>query len=283
MIVAAGNSAWSFRVVSSVNDAFSRLANISIKLATGRRILNGSDDPAGLIAMSSLSNELTAVEQVAAAAEHIRSFVHTADGAMASASNLISQVRSLTIAAANDTLTPDQRDALQAEADAALDAINRLGDTTYGGQSIFNGDAHQFLTGPDPSDTTSLVLPVMDDSLGGSSGQLVDLRSGGSANLVSGDLESAVSILDQAQNQIISSRAAAGAFERYALDSTRRLMDDAQVSLAFGLVAIGDIDVASAVSHLVREKTLAAISMSVAQLTLGSQRAIDRLLGKGAN
>jgi flagellin-like hook-associated protein FlgL len=254
----------------AMGHAFNRLTMVSSRLAAGTRLVRGSDDPAGIIAAGQLADDLAAWQRAREATERSRSFVHVADSALGHVSGLITDLRSHYVAAANDTLSPEQRDALQLQIDAELDAIRRLGGATLNGQSVF-GRSAQFLVGSEPYQTATLNLPAVDDGLGGGSGTLADLRSGGAAS-VNGDRELATRILDEAQAQVLSARAEAGTFERYVLDSSQRVMEDAQSNLASALSAVRDTDYAAESSRLVRDMILADTAVSVARLTFRARR-----------
>jgi flagellin len=271
MIVGAGRSSLDAWAETSVNNAFMRLARVSEKLATLNRINRGSDDPAGLIAAEQLNLELASLDRAAESLDRTRALVRVADSGLAHASALITEMHSNVVAAANDSLTPEQRDALQYEVDAAIDALDRLGQSTFGGQPVF-GQTLDFLVGNQPHQLASVDIVAVDESLGGSSGVLADLRSGGVASLQGGDLEVAANILGEAHSQVLSARAELGTFERYSIDSTQRQLEDAQVQLAGALSAIRDTDFAAESSNLVREMILADTAVATAKLSLRVRR-----------
>jgi flagellin len=280
MIFGARQSSLDLAAQAAVNNAFDRLAGVTMRISSLQRIRTASDDPAGVIAAEQLSRDLASLKRAAGGLDRTRAVVHVADTALAHAGSLLTDVQANVVAAASDTLSADQRDALQLEVDAALDSINRLGQTTFGGQKVF-GESLQFVVGANPTDVETLELPAIDDSLGGTQGVLADLRSGGSAALNGGDLEAASAVLEDAQSQILSARAEAGSFERYAIDSTRRLMEDQEVSLARSLSAIQDADIAAESSHVVREMILADTAIATAKLTMRARRLVSTFTALG--
>ena len=277
MTMVLGIATFDSSIQFSVQNAFSRLANVSVKLATLQRINRASDDPAGLIAMEELSNELSAIEAAVQSADRTRAFTQIADSALSGAGDLLTNIQSNLVAAANDTLSAEEREALQYEVDASLDALNRLGETTLGGQAVF-GRSVQFLSGAAATDVATLTLPAVDDTLGGATGVLAELRSGGSASILGGDLEAAFNIVEEARSQILSTRAEVGAFERYVSDSSQRVLEGMQVNLTSSLSAIRDADVAAESSNLVREMVIAQTSVLTAKLMLHSRKSTVGLL-----
>jgi flagellin-like hook-associated protein FlgL len=135
-----------------------------------------------------------------------------------------------------------------------------------------SGDAMTFLFSPDPSNTVSLSLPHVNASaLGGASGRLGDLASGGSASLGSGNFAAAMAVVDEAQDQVLSARAEAGAFERFTIESSQRVIDSMEESLTGALSRLADADLAEEASNMVRAQLLTQAATS--SLLLGGQTA----------
>jgi flagellin len=267
------------RQTQQVTRAFDRLAESSIKLATLKRINRGSDDPSALIAATSLNRELTALEEASAAAERTRALVQVADSGLEQASGLLNQIEGNVIAAANGAISSDEQVAIQIEIDAAIDALNRIGvSTSFAGKRVFTGESATVLLGPNPGDWASLDIPELaSTALGGESGTLATVRSGGTASVASGQAESAVAIIDEARRQVLSARAELGAFERDSIDTAQRLFEDTAVNLSSSLSRIADTDVAFESANLVKAITLADSAVAAARLTVAMQRTTSSL------
>lgn len=122
------------RTTANQSDSLSRLA-------TGYRINKGSDDPAGLIAVQSLTAELTGVEAAVSNGQRAKSILSTADGAITEVSSLLSEIESL---AAKSTsaggLSAAEIAANQAQIDNAINAIDRIIRTTsFNGKNLLDG------------------------------------------------------------------------------------------------------------------------------------------------
>jgi flagellin len=247
-----------------------------------KRINRGSDDPAGLIAATQLNRELTALEEAAASTERTRALVHVADSGLGPAADLLNQIERNVVTAANGATSPDEQAAIQIEIDAAIDALDRIGVTTeFAGKRVFTGESSHVLTGPNPGDRASLdIHELTGAALGGESGTLADVRSGGSASVSSGNAETAGAIIQQARQQVLLERAELGAFERNTIDAAQRLFEDASVSLSSSLSRIADADVAVESANLVKAMTLADSAVSTARLTLATQRATAGLFSE---
>jgi flagellin len=258
---------------NNLEDALTQLSLSSVRLATMRRINRGSDDPAGLIAVEQMQVELTALRQAQGNAARAAGVARVADAALSEVGSLLVSIRGNVVAAAGG-LGDAEVAARQLEIDAALEAINRIGTvTSYGGHRVLDGSGSPLTSvlSPDVSQTSTLTLPAISTSeLGTADGRLRDLASGGSASLGSGSLAQAVEILDAARVQVLNARASVGAFERYTIDSSQRLLGSMEENLASALSTIVDTDVAMESSRLVRSQIL--VDAAVSALMVAGQR-----------
>lgn len=260
--------------------SFSYLAQSSMRLSTMQQINRGSDDPAGLIAVGDLQAELEALEAASNNASRAVGTIRVADSAMNEVGNLINSIRGHVIEAAGGGLSDAEIAAKQMEVDAALEAIDRIGSyTSFGGRKLLDGGQVTFVFSPDVSNTLTLSLPnISTSALGGSAGRLSDLRSGSSASLTSGNPAGAADILDTAQSEVLGARARTGAFEKYTIESSQRVMDTMEVSLSSALSQIFDTDVAKEASQLVRSQILVDAGISALMIAGRSRGAIGGLL-----
>lgn len=143
------------------------------KLSTGFNISRGADDPAGLIAVNSLSAELTAVEAAIANGQRANSVLSTADGALNEITSLLSQIQSLAAASTSSGgLSAAEISANQSQIDAALNSINRIVSvTSFNGKRLLDGSQSIRATASDtdisdvkiysrPSSTSSQSLAI---------------------------------------------------------------------------------------------------------------------------
>lgn len=111
------------------------------QLATGYRINAAKDDPAGLVAFTSLNTELTAV--TAAISNNLRtdSMLSVIDGSMVEISTLLTEIETLVAATSSDaTMTASEIAANQAQIDDALTAIDRIINTAnFNGKKLLDG------------------------------------------------------------------------------------------------------------------------------------------------
>ena len=116
-------------------------ANTLRQLTTGKRINAGKDDPAGLVAFSSLNAELTAVKTSLTNNQRTDSMLTVLDSSVAEISSLLSEIEKLVVASTSDAnLTASEISANQSQIDDALTAIDRIVSTTnFNGKKLLDG------------------------------------------------------------------------------------------------------------------------------------------------
>jgi flagellin len=119
----------------------SRDANRSIaRLASGNRIVNASDDAAGLAISQNLEAEVRGLKQAQRNANDGVSFVQTAEGALNEVSNILVRLRELGVQAASDTLGDEERGLLNREYQTLSEEVDRISRVTnYNGRSLLDG------------------------------------------------------------------------------------------------------------------------------------------------
>jgi len=268
------------RAQQNLLNALAQLSESSNRLATMRRINRGRDDPAGLIALEKLRSEIVSLEKASEAADRSRALVRVADSGVDQATRLVNEIRGAVVTAASGTTSDAERAALQLEVDAALEALDRIGDSTsIFGRDVLQGGEVSLLTGSSPTDQTVLQLPeVSTSALGDESGSLSELRSGGAANLIDGDPARAEELLDAAQDQLLQDRARLGTFERYTIDASQAVIDNRLINLTDAASRIGDTNAASESAQLVRSLILVEGAVGAFRANLAHYRVSSRLL-----
>lgn len=112
------------------------------RLSTGLRINRGKDDPAGLIASENLRSEKSALASAITNSERADQLVNIAEGGLQELSNLLTDLRGLTTASANNAgLSREEKQANQLQIDSILQTIDRIGDSTnFQGVKLLNGN-----------------------------------------------------------------------------------------------------------------------------------------------
>lgn len=115
--------------------------SVLYRMATGYKINRGADDPAGLLAVTSLNSELTAVNAGIQSNQRTDAILGVADGALSQISSLLNEIQTLANGAANDAgLTADELAANQAQIDDAIASIDRIvSNTQFNGLKLLDG------------------------------------------------------------------------------------------------------------------------------------------------
>ncbi len=166
-------------------------------------------------------------------------------------------------------------EANQMQIDAILDSVDRIAQTTQfldnrlidGSRSAANGGAI-YQVGPDVNSQGQVNVPLASmttTSLGGTSGILAQLRSGGDASLASNPAL-ADSILQSAISQVSLQRGSVGATQKYTFEPNISALQENLVQTAGAEAAISNTDYATAMSNMVRDQILLGVGAKVAAL-----------------
>ena len=124
-------------------DAQARLARTQEELASGKRILNPSDDPVASAQIQNIKSELTRIETLQKNISHATSELAMVEDSVANIENLLMRARELAVRGANDSLSAQDRDIIATEIDglreqliAAANTQSTNGDHIYGGFAV---------------------------------------------------------------------------------------------------------------------------------------------------
>ncbi|GGD92203.1 flagellin N-terminal helical domain-containing protein [Paenibacillus nasutitermitis] len=111
------------------------------KLSSGLRINRAGDDAAGLAISEKMRGQIRGLDQATRNAQDGISLIQTAEGALNETHSILQRMREISVQAANDTNTLDDRKELQKEMNQLTSEINRIGNTTeFNTQKLLNGD-----------------------------------------------------------------------------------------------------------------------------------------------
>ena len=112
------------------------------KLSTGLRINSASDDAAGLAISEKMRAQTRGLAQAVQNSQDGISLIQTAEGALDETHNILQRMRELSVQAANDTLTQQDRAAVQLEVGELREEINHIANgTQFNKKKLLNGDA----------------------------------------------------------------------------------------------------------------------------------------------
>ena len=256
----AANSALNY-----LNSNSSQETNKLAMLASGSRVVQASDDAAGLAIGTQLQATATVYTQDQTNVSQGTAILQTADGALAQISNVLQRMMALATEAASGQVTNVQRsqDINTEYTQLKSEITSIVTGTTYAGQTLLTGSFLsnvKFLVGTLSSNVITVsVTTVSVTGLLGTSGSTVSSAATALA---------AINTINSAINTVTQNRAKIGAYESQFNFSGQDISTNIQNISAAASVVL-DADVASVKSKLSADdvKTQA----SVAALTQASQ------------
>ncbi len=223
------------------------------RLATGRRINAGRDDPAGLIAATNLESAIAALDGESRALQRVHSNANIADGHAAQLSSMMSELRGLEVASANSgALSDAEIEANQMQIDSLASSIQRFAQDTI---SSLDG-----ISLPDGGNEE------LAEQLRSASNAVASLMSGGANDLRSGNYEDIETVIHDATTTFAEARGEIGAYQKYNVETRQNSLAVERESLMAAHSQIMDADYAEETSNLARSKILMAASTKVLKI-----------------
>ncbi|MDR2523441.1 MAG: hypothetical protein LBC93_07075, partial [Synergistaceae bacterium] len=127
---------------NAVNYTSSLLEKSIQKLSTGLRINSAADDAAGLAISEKMRAQVRGLDRATMNAQDGISMIQTAEGALNETHSILQRMRELSVQAANDTLTQQDRAYIQEEIDQLREEVTRIGNTTqFNKKKLLDGSA----------------------------------------------------------------------------------------------------------------------------------------------
>ncbi len=244
-------------------NADNAMAKSLARIATGRKINSAADDASAMVIADKLkSQSLAAGQQIRNASDNI-SIAQTADGALGQISDILQDIRTKSLDAANGLHSADSLSAIQSDINASLDAIKDIVDTTsFNGQTLLDGTFN----------TDSLSIGSVDPSQLGSTetGFLsgIDITSTEGAQQAIEALDLALSQVNQVRSNVGSSQ------NQYTSDINT--LSTTRINLMAAESQIRDTDLAEESIVLNQMKLLARTSTyAMAQANKTQEKLID--------
>jgi flagellin len=237
------------------------------QLASGSKIVQASDDAAGLAIMTRIRSDTVTLQQASTNAAQASAILQTADSAASNISDILARMKSLASEAASGTSVGQSDSFINAEFTQLVSQIDSISSgARYDGQSLVGAGSTfsagvSVLVGSSSTDVISLKLTPLDaTTLKLSSATVSGLDV---ANTT--DATAMLAVLDTAIDTVSSARANIGALESRFNFSASSINSQIQ-NLQAASSAIGDTDVAATQSALssAEVKTQAAVAAEVA-------------------
>lgn len=250
----------------------SQLAKSMERLSSGLRINRASDDAAGLAISEKILAQVNGLNQAVRNAQDAISLVQTGEGALQETHSILQRMRELAVQAANDTLTGEDRQAIQAELDQLLQEIDRIASNTqFNTTRLLDGSAGTlyFQVGANAGQGIELAISAAHTAaLGINTGISVDTAAAASV---------AISLLDEAIKRVSNSRAMLGAMQNR-LEHTIANLQVASENLQAANSRIRDVDMAAEMMNYTKLQILQqAGTAMLAQANLAPQAVLKLL------
>ncbi len=128
-----------YNALTSTNKA---LENTARALSTGKRTATAADDASGLAMGMKISSQIAGVDRAIRNSQDGVSMLQTAEGALNQINSMLQRMRELSIQAANDSLTTQDRNYIQLEIDELSNNIDNVArNTTFNTKRLLDGSS----------------------------------------------------------------------------------------------------------------------------------------------
>src|SRR5579864_2628118 len=156
------------RAANASTAAGQMLGTAMERLSTGKRINSASDDAAGLAISTTMTSQITGMNQAVRNANDGIALAQTADGALNEVTNMLQRVRELAVQSKSGTYSSNDRTNMQAEVTQLTSQISDiLTNTKFNGVSLFSTTSGSDVTvtiqaGSESTDTIDLTISGLD-------------------------------------------------------------------------------------------------------------------------
>ena len=123
------------------------LSKSTEKLSSGYKINRAGDNAAGLAISEKMRGQIRGLDQASSNSEDGISMIQTAEGALTETHSILQRMRELSVQAASDTNTDDDRTQIQNEIDQLTQEVDRIATTTeFNTKKLIDGSAKGAVT-----------------------------------------------------------------------------------------------------------------------------------------
>jgi flagellin len=187
------------------------LATSMERLSSGLRVNSAKDDAAGLAIADRMNAQVKGMNVAIRNANDGISMAQTAEGGLATATDILQRMRELAVQASNGTNSSGDLNNLGSEFVQLQSEINRLSSATkFNGKAVIGGDATTFTfqIGANNGETVNIVSTNL-VSAGSAAGSAASVSTTAISNQASA--QAAITQLDSALNEVSTQRANLGA------------------------------------------------------------------------
>ncbi|WP_248802289.1 flagellin domain-containing protein [Pseudomonas sp. MWU13-2100] len=267
MSLSVNTNVTSLAVQQNLNRAAGALSTAMQRLSSGLKINSASDDAAGLQISTRMSSQIRGQTVAIKNANDGISLAQTADGAMATDTDILQRMRELAVQARNGTNSTADQTATNSEFAQMSDELTRISASTQiNGKFLLNGTAGvvtlQVGSNTGSANQISLTLSSKFDAVSMSvdSGTLV--LTGATSAAAASNIDNAITAIDAAIASIGATRANLGASQNR-LTSTISVLNNVTQNVTAAQGRVQDTDFAAETAELTKQQTLQQASTSV--------------------
>lgn len=270
---------WSY--LAQDNQAISSLQE---HLASGLRIMGAADDPAGLAISESLTAQVNGTNQAEQNVQDANALLATADGGMSSIQGLLQAMYTLSVAAANNTLTTTQVSTDQALLYSYAAEINSIANgTPYNGHELLDGGANApndngwsatlftVQVGASGPDAMGFSIMTMTQSYLGVLNTQLSIGTVAGASQTMANIQNALNLVSAGRGQV-------GSYQDV-LSSQLSVLQVQSTNLQSANSSITNLDVAQASAQLASEQLMAASATAMLAQANSAPSMLLTLLG----
>ena len=278
----------SFRLQSNPTSTFAysqlnktqALLNKNIqRLSSGLRINSAADDTAGSAMATRMTNQIRGMHQANKNSRDASNLLATAEAGLNNISDLLAQMRELSVQAATDTLNDTDRDSINLEFQSLKNELSRIANVTeHNGMNVLNGTYQtdgefgvwRIQIGADNDADSQHEISIMNATD-------VGLEIDGENVVTVDEARTAVTALDNAIDEVNLERSYIGS-EQNKLQFTMSNLTSTINSIETARSHIEDVDYAAEMSELSKNQILVQSSTAMlAQANMVSQNVLQLL------
>ncbi len=200
------------------NQALRRQSGNLLRISSGLKLNSAKDNPSGMVQSQNIKLQIGGLQAATRNVQDGVSMLQTAEGGLQEITSMIQRIRELTLQAGNGTTTPSDRSVIQNEIDQLLDGINSTADQTeFNGLKLLGQNEEDKVLsmpiGANVGESTDIPQLDLTNSEQSDIPELYLIKSGKGKNVLDGNVDDALNIIDSTLNKVISYRSKYGALE----------------------------------------------------------------------
>lgn len=126
-------------MMNYMNNNLGRMDRFQTQMATGKKIAVPSDDPIVAAKALKLRTDVAEVDQFKRNSNDANSWMDITENSLGMIVDVLQRTRELSVQAANDTMTPSDRDKIKKEIEQLKGQVIHIANATYAGRYVFSG------------------------------------------------------------------------------------------------------------------------------------------------